>query len=230
MASIGRIAEFSTMTNATAPKAAERISETKETTLASEHTDKFIKSGSTFTPAYTKAALTENKTGSSREGSEADKQENYSGNAEKTEGKEAANGISVEIKGNLRTKNELMRDMVQQMLTGQVNESKKSSILSELDEILKSYAAPEEVEEDYWGAEKTANRILDFAKSLAGNDPEALETLRDAFETGFGECEGIFGGKSKLPEVCYETYDLVQKGFDDWAAELAGEAAAETEA
>ena len=225
MLSVGRIAEYSATTNTTAPKSSERTSETKNSSMASEHTDKFIKSDAAFTPAYTKATVTDNKAGTSREGKEADKNENYPAeNTGKNEGTEATKGPDFSFKGNLRTKNELMRDMVSQMLTGQVNESKKNSILSELDEILKAYGAPDDVEEDYWGAEKTANRILDFAKSLAGDDPKALETLRKAFETGFGECEGIFGGKSKLPGVCYETYDLVQKGFDDWAAELSGAA------
>jgi hypothetical protein len=81
--------------------------------------------------------------------------------------------------------------------------------------------------EDFWGAEKTANRILDFAKSLAGNDPKNFETVKNAFVKGFGECKKIWGGE--LPDVCGDTYDRVMQGFDDWEKELnsaADEAAA----
>ena len=36
----------------------------------------------------------------------------------------------------------------------------------------------------YWGVEKTSDRILDFAKALAGNDPSKAQKLLDAFKEG----------------------------------------------
>lgn len=222
MLSVGRVAELSNVTTATAPKAAEKATEEKTTTLASEHTDKFVKSEATFTPAYTKATVTDNRSGTASQEKDS-------------EAKEAAkNEVSGDYtaKSARQLKNESMKNMVSQLLTGQASaNSGTSSIQAQLNEILSGFdIEPIEADsEDFWGAEKTAQRILDFAKSLAGDDEEALATLRDAFEKGFGDSEGIWGGK--LPGVCYDTYDLVQKGFDEWEQEIAaknGEAEAAT--
>ena len=72
--------------------------------------------------------------------------------------------------------------------------------------------------EDYFSPEKTAERILNFAKSISGGDPSKIELLRNAVEKGFKEVEKIFG---KLPEISRKTYELVMKGFDDWKSETA---------
>lgn len=214
MLSVGRVAELSTVTAATAPKAAERVTEEKTTTLASEHTDKFIKSEATFTPAYTKATVTDNRSGTASQEKESEA-ETAAKNRDKVE---------FGAKSTRQLKNESMKDMVTQLLTGQANANgDKNNIQAQLNEILSSLdIEPIEADsEDFWGAEKTAQRILDFAKSLSGGNADAFETLRNAFEKGFGESEKIWG--DKLPDVCYDTYDLVQKGFDEWEKELNGE-------
>jgi hypothetical protein len=131
-------------------------------------------------------------------------------------------GIATEHAGKsaLQMKNEGMKDMVAQLLGQATNVSGNKQGLT-LESIMKSYDLDyieSDGSEDFWGAEKTANRILDFAKSLAGNDPKNIEKLKDAFEKGFGECKKIWGGD--LPGVCGETADLVRKGFDDWANEV----------
>ncbi len=220
MMSVGRVAELSNMTAATAVKPAERATEEKTTTLASEHTDKFVKSEATFTPAYTKATITDNRSGTASE-QKPSEDKTASANADKME---------FTAKSNRQLKNESMKSMVSQLLTGQASvKGDKVNIQSQLNEILSSFdIEPIEADsEDFWGAEKTAQRILDFAKNLAGDDTGALSTLRDAFEKGFGEAGGIWG--DKLPDVCQDTYDLVQKGFDEWEKELNAAADAVTE-
>ena len=72
--------------------------------------------------------------------------------------------------------------------------------------------------EDYFSPEKTAERILNFAKSISGGDPSKIELLRNAVERGFKEVEKIFG---KLSEISKKTYELVMKGFDEWKGETA---------
>lgn len=222
MLSVGRVAELSAVTASTAPKAAEKATEEKTTTLASEHTDKFVKSEATFTPAYTKATVTDNRSGTTSEEKQSDDTAASSKNTDKTE---------FSAKSARQLKNESMKDMVTQLLTGQASANKGSNnIQAQLNEILSSFdIEPIEADsEDFWGAEKTAQRILDFAKSLAGDDESAIATLREAFEKGFGEAGNIWG--DKLPDVCQNTYDLVQKGFDEWEQEVAsknGEAAAD---
>ncbi|MBN7772839.1 hypothetical protein [Clostridium aminobutyricum] len=69
-------------------------------------------------------------------------------------------------------------------------------------------------EDDYWGAEQTANRIFDFAVSLAGDNDELLSTLRDSVKEGFNQVEKLFGGAGKLPSVCYDTLDRINELFD----------------
>lgn len=76
--------------------------------------------------------------------------------------------------------------------------------------------AQEDVADDgYFGVEKTSERILGFAKALAGSDPKQAEKLRKAVEKGFKEAEKQWGGE--LPEICQKTYDKVMEGFDKWS-------------
>lgn len=131
-------------------------------------------------------------------------------------------GIKTEYAGKseLAIKNEGMKDMVAQLL-GQASNNGTNKQGLTLESIMKSYGLDyieSDGSEDFWGAEKTANRILDFAKSLAGDNYENFKKVKDAFEKGFGECEGIWGGK--LPGVCYDTLDRVRKGFDEWEKEF----------
>ena len=74
--------------------------------------------------------------------------------------------------------------------------------------------AQEDISEDgYWGVNKTSERILDFAKALAGDDPDKLEQMRSAFEKGYKQAEKTWGGE--LPDISKQTYDAVMKGFDE---------------
>lgn len=69
-------------------------------------------------------------------------------------------------------------------------------------------------ESGYFGVQATADRIMDFAKHLAVDDPEKAEQLKAAFEAGFKEAEKIWGGE--LPEISKKTYEAVMEGFDRW--------------
>ena len=65
----------------------------------------------------------------------------------------------------------------------------------------------------YWGAEQTSDRILSFAKALAGDDPDKAEELLNAFKKGYAQATGTWG--KELPSLCSDTYDLVEK-FNKW--------------
>ena len=74
--------------------------------------------------------------------------------------------------------------------------------------------AQEDISEDgYWGVKQTSSRILDFAKALAGDNPEKLEQMRAAFEKGYKDAEKTWGGE--LPDISKQTFDAVMKGFDE---------------
>ncbi|ADL35518.1 hypothetical protein bpr_I2787 [Butyrivibrio proteoclasticus B316] len=82
-----------------------------------------------------------------------------------------------------------------------------------VDAATKAQAQADIAEDGYWGVNQTSERILDFAKALAGDDPDKLEKMRDAFQKGFAQAEKTWGGK--LPDISQQTYGAVMKGFDE---------------
>lgn len=79
--------------------------------------------------------------------------------------------------------------------------------------------AQEDISEDgYWGVKQTSGRILDFAKALAGDDPDKLEKMRSAFEKGYKMAEETWGGE--LPDISKQTFDAVMKGFDELTGKI----------
>ncbi|PHV09842.1 hypothetical protein [Chitinimonas sp. BJB300] len=86
-------------------------------------------------------------------------------------------------------------------------------------------AKPEEIEaakqaiadDGEWGVRKTAERILNFALFTAGGDPEKLEKVRAAVQSGFDSAREELGGK--LPEISENTYKTVMAEFDRWQQE-----------
>ncbi len=82
-----------------------------------------------------------------------------------------------------------------------------------VDAATKAQAQEDISENGYWGVKQTSDRILDFAKALAGDNPEKLEQMRSAFEQGYKQAEKTWGGE--LPEISKQTFDAVMKGFDE---------------
>ncbi len=71
---------------------------------------------------------------------------------------------------------------------------------------------------DYFSAENTAQRIVSFALSFydGGDRGEYAEMVRDAVMEGFNEALGAFGGY--LPQVSYDTINLVNEAIDEFAS------------
>ncbi len=89
--------------------------------------------------------------------------------------------------------------------------------------------AKKDVAEDgYWGAEQTSDRILSFAKALAGDDPDKADELLNAFKKGYSQATKAWGGD--LPSLCSDTYDLVEKKFNEWKNSTKDATAAEENA
>lgn len=75
--------------------------------------------------------------------------------------------------------------------------------------------AKEDISEDgYYGVNQTSDRILSFAKSIAGDDPKKMEEMCNAVEKGFKQAEKMWG--DKLPDISQKTYDKVMETFDKW--------------
>ena len=80
--------------------------------------------------------------------------------------------------------------------------------------------AKEDIGEDgYWGVKQTSERIFSFAKALSGGDAATMEKMRKAFEKGFGQATKSWG--KSLPSISHQTYDAVEKMFDDYAKDAA---------
>ncbi len=86
--------------------------------------------------------------------------------------------------------------------------------LVEIDGETRAKATEAISENGYWGVNKTAERLIDFAKTISGGDPSKIETLKNAFKEGFEQAKEAFGGT--LPDISQKTYDKVMEGFDAW--------------
>ena len=64
---------------------------------------------------------------------------------------------------------------------------------------------------DSQSPEAVSKRILDFVRNASGGDPALLELLIDAAEEAFKQAEAEWGGK--LPDVSYETIEMVRAGL-----------------
>ena len=77
---------------------------------------------------------------------------------------------------------------------------------------------------EYWNAENTAQRIVEFAVSFhslyEGEGGEYLSLIRDAIEQGFSEAGEMLGELSgPVGELIAETYDLTMQKLDAWGVE-----------
>ena len=210
MLSVGRVMEQSALTYATQPKSSEQISEKKTTTLAADSTDRFVRSGANFTPSYTKATVTDNRSGTANTSTDPDsnafaREENH-----REHEKVGENTGGTQYESTPRTKTELMTEMVINSFRDQVNDVNKTASMKELEEILGNSDGRDD---DYWSAEKTAVRIIEYARQLADGDVNIIPALDLAFEQGLSVSEEMFGFRGKLPSVCYETAGLVRASF-----------------
>jgi hypothetical protein len=75
-------------------------------------------------------------------------------------------------------------------------------------------------DDGYYGVKKTTDRIMEFARALAGSgaSEKDIESLRRGVQAGFDSVAKMFGGFDKLPDVSKNTYDSVMKEFDSWVS------------
>ena len=157
-----------------------------------------------------------------------EKSEESSSNTAKTSSKETdRTKIIQQLKADDAMRQQQLLDIVHKMMGKQANAYGIANSDNDDDSIWKFLAkgdftvdaatkaqAQEDISENgYWGVKQTSERILDFAKALAGDNPEKLEQMRAAFEKGYKQAEKTWGGE--LPEISKNTFDAVMKGFDE---------------
>ncbi len=123
------------------------------------------------------------------------------------------------LKGETDKNFQSLRDIVKDLLKRQGVELDKlqKGDTVKIDEQARTEAAKMIADDGPLGAEKTAERIFQFAKSISGGDTGKLDQLRSAIEKGYKEAEKAFGGE--LPEISRKTMELVNSKLDAWASE-----------
>ena len=148
--------------------------------------------------------------------------EKGSSSSEKTTGTRSNAAIVAQLKADAEARTAQLQSLVEKMI------AKQGQTLGKADDMWSFLAkgnlkadpetiaqAKKDIAEDgYSGAEQTSERILSFAKALAGDDPDKAEELLNAFKKGYKEATKTWGGQ--LPSLCSDTYDLVEKKFNDW--------------
>ena len=185
--------------------AASQTSTSKQTSKTDE-----TKAQSTTANSFSDAAAVYEKTASTKDGV-TQKKDN--------------SAIVAQLKADAEARTKQLMDIVQQTI------SQQGKTLGQTDSIwsflakgnftvspeVKAQAQADIAEDGYWGVEQTSDRILDFAKALAGDDASKADELFNAFKKGFEKATGTWG--SKLPSISQDTYIAVEEKFNSWKNE-----------
>lgn len=167
-----------------------------------------------------KTAQPENTAKAAKE-SEAAVYEKGTAESAKTTGK--TNTALVEkMKADAEARTSQLRSLVEKMMLKQGKTAKTAmDYLTELsggklqvDSATSAQAQKDIAEDGYWGVEQTSDRLVSFAKALAGDDPSKADELMAAIEKGFKEATKSWG--DKLPDICHRTLEATRKKMDAW--------------
>ena len=128
-----------------------------------------------------------------------------------------------------------LRSLVEKMM---LKQGEKFTTLSDAFDMIKegtievddevAVEAQKEVSEDgYWGVNQTSDRLLSFAKALAGNDPRNADSMIEALQRGFDEATKAWCGE--LPDLCKQTFEATQQKLVEWRDSMNEDAKAEEE-
>ena len=149
----------------------------------------------------------------------------------KTSSKTQNSALIAKLKAETDNRVSQLRDIVSKMI------SKQGSTIGTADdmwrflaggnftvsEAAKAQAQADIADDGYWGVEQTSDRILDFAKALASDDPDKADEMLNAFKKGFSQATKSWG--KELPDISQRTYDAVVDKFNDWKNNKSDQAA-----
>jgi hypothetical protein len=174
------------------------------------------------TYALTESAELEKKNSTTKESN----QETVAATYEKSEGtktnKQQDRTTIERLKAEADQRTASLRSLVEKMLLKQGEQVTEATdiwaLLREgkvtVDPETAAKAASEIAEDGYWGVEQTSERLVSFAKALAGNDPSKAEAMMNAVKKGFKEATKAWGGE--LPEICQKTLDTTIEKLNKW--------------
>jgi hypothetical protein len=206
---ISRMANISAVNQTTLTHSAEHRTQEKSSTLAADHTDAFIKSEGTFTPAYTKKSA--QKQTSDNNLTQREDSEDKVGAVKQNEGKSRLELMTQGVQHIIRA----MFVKQGEVITGNVPSVGAKLYAEELlSQIRKLYGNTEADENSmqYWSAENTADRLLTFFDCVSV-EGDKYELLDRSFRGAFNDTERLFGGRGRLPLESYETKALVMERY-----------------
>ncbi len=208
---ISRMANIASINQTTLTKSSEQRTGNKTSTLASEHTDSYIKSRQVFTPAYTKSSA--KKQNSDNNMLQRENAEDKVGNVKQNEGKGRAELVVQGVQHIIRA----MFVKQGEVLSGSVPSVGAKLYAEELLDQIRQLYGNSKVDEnspEYWNAEPTADRLMLFFECVSVDDDKT--TLLDrAFNGAFRETEELFGGRGHLPLESYETRSIIKEKYFD---------------
>lgn len=203
---IGRIANLPAVNQTNLTRSSEQRTETKSSTLASEHTDSFIKSQAAFTPAYTKRSAQKQASDNNllqRENAESPLDKiNEDGGKEHTE--LMTEGVQHIIRAMFVKQGEVLSGSVPSVGAQLYAEQLLTQIRS-----LYGNSAADENSAEYWQPEPTAERLKMFFDCVVVDGGNKDEIISRAFNSAFKSTEELFGGRGRLPLEAYETREII---------------------
>lgn len=204
---ISRMANIGAVNQTNLTRSSEHRTESKSSTLASEHTDSYIKSQAAFTPAYTKASGQKQNSDNNLLQREDTERVEKPEDGQKSRGELQLQGVQHIIRAMFVKQGE--------MLTGQVPsvgaKLYAEELLSQINRLYGSTAAEVNTPQ-YWQPEPTADRMITFFNCVnIEDDKNAL--IERAFKGAFKDTEELFGGRGRLPLESYETRQLIQDNY-----------------
>lgn len=212
---ISRVADIGTISQVSQTRSAEHRTETKTSTLASEHTDKFVKSEAMFSPAYTKKSAQKQNSDNNltqRENADSTVDKVDAEASRESTGELMTKGISHIIRAMLVKQGEILSGSVPSIGAKMYADE----LLNQLRALYGSSAAEENTPE-YWQPDETAARMLMFFDAVSVDGEKQL-MLERSFLSAFSDTEQLFGGRGRLPLESYETKQLVLESYFKGAA------------
>lgn len=206
---ISRMANIAAVNQTTLTRSAEQRTEHKTSTLASEHTDSFIRSQQAYTPAYTRASA--KKQNSDNNLLQRENAEDKVGAIKQGEGKSKAELVVEGVQHIIRA----MFVKQGEVLSGNVPSVGAKLYAEELLSQIRRLYGNTEVDEnspEYWDAQPTADRLMLFFDCISTDEDKSV-MLDRAFNGAFKETEALFGGRGHLPLESYETKAIVQEYY-----------------
>ena len=206
---ISRMANIGAVNQTSLTRPSDHRTESKSSTLASEHTDSFIKSQAMFTPAYTKSSAQKQNSENNLLQRENTEKVEKTADGKKSRAELQTQGVQHIIRAMFVKQGEILTGNVPSVGAKLYAEE----LLSQINQLYGSTPAQQN-SAAYWQAEPTADRMITFFNCVnLDDDKNALITR--AFSAAFKDTEELFGGRGRLPLESYETRQLLQENYFD---------------